>query len=77
MGQFNAGFRKTMYKYIIIYEICPYSSFFCNKLQFNTRKKNNTEKTLKIIKRIIFVLLKFPLFPLETIQFEEMLKKKF
>jgi len=54
MGQFNAGFRTTMYKYIIIYEICPYSSFFCNKLQFNTRKKNNTEKTLKIIKRIIW-----------------------
>jgi len=42
MGQFNAGFQTTVYKHIIIYEICQYNPFFynnCNKLQFNTRKK--------------------------------------
>jgi len=45
------------------------------KLLLSTKKNkfnDNNEKTLKIMKRISFVLLKFPLFPLETIQFGEM-----
>jgi len=44
------------------------------KLLLSTKKNkfnDNNEKTLKIMKRISFVLLKFSLFPLETIQLEK------
>jgi len=60
----------------ICIQTCSYvlNSFFCKITAYYKKNKynDNNEKTLKIMKRIIFILLKFPLFPLETIQFGEM-----
>jgi len=35
MGQFNAGFQTTVYKHIIIYEICQYNSFIIIVINYN------------------------------------------